>query len=478
MRLMRLEKRSSIAKNLTLWFALCLSLMVLCASLFLYHSLKRNLYLEDETILNDRLQAIVSILERSNDPIETLKKRVESEWALRRFEKIYVRVTDRDLKIITETPNTPDWVKGSALRPEFVRAFLASRPSPVRVQISPTGVPILVLAMEVKELESKKSWNVYVAMDLEVEQKLLARYEWRMFFTLIIALIVSIFVGRFIANKGLKPIALMTNELSQIQSLELHGRLSTDLPIELMALGMAFNGLLDRIQESMRKLSQFSADIAHEIRTPINNLRGEIEVSLSKCRTVEEYQDVLGSCLEECSRMKSVVDSLLFLARSEHDIHLPKGSEIDVEEELKKIAEFYEVSAEEAGVTLIVTVEESLKLCAERALFQTAVSNLLSNALRYTETGGRVEIDGRSGENDSVIIEVRDNGLGISPEHLPYVFDRLYRADRQRTSTSKENFGLGLAIVQAIMNLHRGSVSISSAEGKGTAVSLKFGQGH
>jgi two-component system heavy metal sensor histidine kinase CusS len=474
MKLFRANPRNSIARNLTVWFSLSLALMVSCVCLFLYHSLKRSLYLEDEIILNDRLQAIVSILERRDHSIEALKRRVEAEWALRRFEKIYVRVTDADWNIITETPSTPAWIKRLGLRPEFVRAFFASRRSPVRVQESPTGTPLLVLAMEVKEPESHKSWIVYVAMDLEVEEKVLAHYQLQMLLTLLATFIASIFIGRFIARRGLTPVSAMATELSEIHSHDLDARISTDIPDELKILGETFNDLLSRIQGSMSRLSQFSADIAHEIRTPIHNLRGEIEVALSKCRTTEEYQEVLSSCLEECARLKSIVDSLLFLARAEQDATKLQRGNFILGEELANIAEFYEASAEDAGISLTVNVASVFRLDADRVLFQTAVGNILSNAIRYTPRGGRIEIFGRQENDSKVVIEIRDNGEGIAPEDLPFVFDRLYRADKQRAATGKEHFGLGLAIVKAIMKIHGGAVSISSQVGIGTSVLLEF----
>jgi two-component system heavy metal sensor histidine kinase CusS len=266
----------------------------------------------------------------------------------------------------------------------------------------------------------------------------------------------------------------MAEALSKINSRDLSQRLPTDLPVELEILGRTFNELLEKIESTLNKLSRFSADMAHEIRTPISNLRGEIEVALSRCRSANEYQEVLSSNLEECVRLKSIVDSLLFLARAESANSNLKRKELQLKEELANIAEFYEASAADADVKLRIDVPEMLTLRADHVLFQTAIGNLLSNAIRYTPKGGNITISALRQTSDVVVIKIADTGVGIPPEHLPFVFDRLYRVDQQRSSSGKENFGLGLSIVEAILRIHGGSASIESCVGQGTVVSLQF----
>jgi two-component system heavy metal sensor histidine kinase CusS len=244
------------------------------------------------------------------------------------------------------------------------------------------------------------------------------------------------------------------------------------LPAELRPLASTFNEMLDRLEESFTRLSRFSADIAHELRTPVNNLRGEVEVALTKLRSVEEYRDVLGSCLEEFGRLSQLIESLLFLARSENaQTALSKGP-VDVREELTKVHEFYEAAAAEAGVTLSVAAQEPVTACLNRTLFQRAVGNLVANALAYTPSGGNVSLSATR-EGDAVRVTVSDSGQGIPPEDLARVFDRFYRVDRARSSASGGS-GLGLAIVKGIVLLHGGKTDITSELGRGTRVSLVF----
>src|SRR5262249_19800144 len=149
---------------------------------------------------------------------------------------------------------------------------------------------------------------------------------------------------------------------------------------------------LDRLQESFDRLSRFSADIAHELRTPVNNLRGEAEVALGRPRSVDDYREVLGSCVEECSRLSSLIDNLLFLARAESPQTQIGKERFDVVAELGKVRDFYEAAAAEAGVSLVVRPNERLLVELDRTLFQRAVGNLLANALAHTPAEGTVTL--------------------------------------------------------------------------------------
>jgi two-component system heavy metal sensor histidine kinase CusS len=204
--------------------------------------------------------------------------------------------------------------------------------------------------------------------------------------------------------------------------------------------------MLDRLEESFKRLARFSADIAHELRTPVNNLRREAEVALGKSRSAEGYREVLGSCLEECARLSRIIDSLL-----------------------------YEAAAAEAGVTLRLICSDGMVANLDRTLFQRAVGNLVANALAHTPAGGIVTVAaGR--EDGAVTVNVTDTGCGIPEAHLPHVFDRFYRVDDAR-STATGGVGLGLAIVKTIAGLHHGSAMIKSEVGKGTRVTLAFPYG-
>lgn len=269
----------------------------------------------------------------------------------------------------------------------------------------------------------------------------------------------------------MRPIERIAQTAERIHSSTLHERIDpAGLPAELSGLADTFNSMLNRLEDSFRRISQFSDDVAHELPTPVNNLRGEIEVALNKARTGEDYRENLGSCLEECERISRLIQSLLFLARTESAPEPPTGDSLDVGRELVTVQEFYGVAAAEAGVALRISASDGLSLEVDRALFQQVIGNLVSNAIAHTKSGGYVEIVARA-DGNQLVITVIDSGCGIAAEHLPRVFDRFYRVDPARAN-SGQNVGLGLAVVKGIVEHYGGHVEINSKPGQGTQVRL------
>ncbi|MDQ6625592.1 MAG: heavy metal sensor histidine kinase, partial [Verrucomicrobiota bacterium] len=240
----------------------------------------------------------------------------------------------------------------------------------------------------------------------------------------------------------------------------------TGWPRELQPLAAGFDHMLDRLEESFTRLSQFSADLAHELRTPVANIRGESEVALTRSRTPEEYREVIESTLAECERLSGTIDSLLFLARADAAERQITRTRFDGGEALDKIASYYEPMAEERQITIRASGDG--ELFADPLLIGRAVSNLVDNAMRFTAAGGAIDIALRRKGNVAEIA-VKDTGSGIPAEHLPRVFDRLYRVDAARTSGGS---GLGLALVKSIAELHGGKATITSQVDRGTTVTL------
>jgi two-component system heavy metal sensor histidine kinase CusS len=209
------------------------------------------------------------------------------------------------------------------------------------------------------------------------------------------------------------------------------------------------------------------------LRTPVNNIRGEAEVALARARSIDEYREVLESCLEESVRLSDLIANLLFLARAESPLTHLNRERVDVGELLKGVREYYEASAAEAGISLTVACNGGpLTAELDRTLLQRAVGNLVSNAVAHTPAGGSV-ILAASADGSAIRIEVGDTGTGIPPEALPKVFDRFFRVDTTRSQASGGT-GLGLAIVQGIVTLHGGKVEIASKPGEGTRVTLRL----
>jgi signal transduction histidine kinase len=267
-------------------------------------------------------------------------------------------------------------------------------------------------------------------------------------------------------------------EISQkLRQLEyVFGGLILVIVISVAIYGHQIGRLIRRNEEELATaytaLQQYADNVAHELRSPVNKMLVGSEVMLSRDRSAEEYQEALQSNMEECQRLSSIVEGILFLANADNTRIDLMRQQIDVAREVKLIVDYYEASAQEAGVALSLAAEAGLRGHVDRVLFQRAVSNLVSNAISHTPAGGAVTVSARGGES-GFEVEVADTGKGISEEAQAHVFERFYRADQVRTATSGR-LGLGLPITKSIVDLHKGRIALASQIGRGTRISLSF----
>lgn len=299
----------------------------------------------------------------------------------------------------------------------------------------------------------------------------LQRWFWSV---LLASTVLSAALGWLVAKNGLRPLARVTQTAASMSAGSLKERIPLGpVPDELRELITAFNSMLGRLDDSFVRLSNFSADIAHELRTPISNLRTHTEVILAKKRDPEVYQENLTSNLEELNRLSGIIDGMLFLAKSDHGLVVPDAAELDLGAVIGKLFEYYEWLAEDKGIRLQVSGNASV--FADSVMIDRVVSNLLSNALRYTPAGGTVEVAildyGRRVE-----LRVENPGPEIGPQHLQRIFDRFYRVDPARREGTG-NAGLGLAIARSLMQAHGGTIACTSAGGR-TAFILTFLRPH
>jgi two-component system heavy metal sensor histidine kinase CusS len=248
-----------------------------------------------------------------------------------------------------------------------------------------------------------------------------------------------------------------------ISAQSLNARLPEEqIPPELAEMAHSFNAMLARLDDSFQRLSAFSADIAHELRTPLSNLLTHTQVTLTRPRPIEDYREALHSNLEELQWMAQLVNDMLYLAKADHGLLMPKREPLELADETDVLLEFFAPLAEDAGVKL--TREGHARIEGDRSMLRRALSNLLDNALRFTPAEGYVSL--RIVDQPSAVrISVENSGEGISAELLPRLFDRFYRADPARQEGSSEHAGLGLAITQSIVRAHGGQIHCESEAG-------------
>ncbi len=457
----------SLAFRMAVWYAASAFLLLLVACGALYWMLVGSLKREDDGNLSQELAALIDLLRDRPYLSDAVKQEVIWDPAAKSFAPILIRLIDNRGQIVLETPGMSDVLPIGAFPPPsqkrhhvavWSREGQAFRAMSASLQRGPPLSDVV---------------QIQLALDHSAEEKLLAHYRSRLWIVLCSGVVVCAAGGFFIARAGIRPVVHIAEMMRRVSPATLHQRIDvTGFPAELESLAVTLNGMLHRLEEAFARLSQFSADIAHELRTPINVLRGEAEVALGKERTPEAYRDVLASSLEECARLSRLIDSLLFLARAENPQTQIRRETVDVAAELTNLSEYYDIIATETGVRLDVGADRGLAANLDRTLFQQAVGNLVENALAHTNRGGHVSVNAAR-DNGNVRVEVLDDGRGIPPDQLPYVFDRFRRVDASRNS-QVGGTGLGLAIVKSIAALHGGTVQIASQPGVGTRVSLFF----
>jgi two-component system heavy metal sensor histidine kinase CusS len=458
----------TLALRLTAVYAVAGLLMVLASTACLYFVLVTELDRSTDLFLADKLNVIRTMLRERPDDLDALREEVELESAARRYEQFYIRLLDERNASLMSTPGMTEQLDLQ----HFPSQAQSGRGLPM---IGKNGRPFRVTSAVVPVgSPPAESDTIQIAIDVSQKEELLARYRHWFGVILLGSLAIFPLVGYRIARQGIHPVEEIANTAQHISSTNLHERIHPEgYPSELASLAGTFNQMLDRLEESFDRISRFTADIAHDLRTPVNNIRGEAEVALARARTVDEYREVLGSSLEEAVRLSNLISDLLFLARAESPLAHLHWARVDVGELLSTVSEYYEASAAEGGISLTTTNgHEPVIAELDRTLVQRAVGNLVANAVAHTPRGGSVVLAANS-DHASVLIEVSDTGVGIPPEALPRVFDRFFRVDTSRTQASGST-GLGLAIVKSITQLHGGSVEIASQLGKGTRVLLRM----
>jgi two-component system heavy metal sensor histidine kinase CusS len=313
------------------------------------------------------------------------------------------------------------------------------------------------------EAEPMTAW---LSLDITSHMHFVETLRWWLVIGLAISALVSAGLGWLVALSGLKPVAQVTKVAASMSAGSLKERIPMDsVPRELELLVTSFNAMLARLEESFARLTNFSADIAHELRTPISNLRTHTEVILTKKRAPEDYEENLYSNLEDLNRLSSIIDGMLFLAKSDNGLVLPAKEKIELRSVVEKLFDYYQLLADDTGVKLQVIGHGAVN--GDGTMLDRMISNLLSNALRYTPPDCTIFVKIEP-HGDMINLSVENPGEVIEVEHLSRLFDRFYRVDPARRDGTTNHAGLGLAIVQSLVDAHDGTVGCVSRDGHTT----------
>jgi two-component system heavy metal sensor histidine kinase CusS len=441
--------------RLAIMFALVSALLLGSIGFYLYQSLQREIAWRDDQALLGRLERMQALI---NDSV--------SVEQLRNRPKLYENMLgnrDNLLWIVDDTGQVLIEINPVSMR-------LPTLPAAAQAQLGDgdSSVPVRLAWEHVTQ--GGRGLTLIAGKLLSEREQMLAAYRLKLWLALSVGALLAFVLGGWVSRRGLQPVRRLAQRAAAIDVQHLHLRLDEFNELsELQVLSHALNQMLARLEDGFAQLSRFSEDLAHEMRTPLSNLMGHTQQSLRHSRSIEDYQNLLVSNQEEYERLARMIDSMLFLARTEQPQASVQDELINLHELVEQLCEYFEGVAQERDVTLINQAHGELR--ADPALIRRALANLVANALRYGSPAAEVIIRSVVREG-GVEVSVHNQGPPIAAEHLPRLFERFYRCDPSRNQPD-DSGGLGLAIVHSIMQLHGGRVTVDSRS-SGTSFRLEF----
>ncbi len=434
----------TLSLRLALMFAWVSVVLLGALGVFLYQSLAREITWRDDVALMGRIEHMRALIGDSQS-VEALQQRPQ----------LYANMLGNQESLL--------WVLDST-----GNALIEINPMQLPIPRLPRGQGVQLRNGDGAEA-SRLAW-LHVSQDgreltlvagklLTQRDQMLSAYQLKLWLSLAGGACLSFLLGWAVSFRGLRPVRELAARVASIDAAHLHLRLKGSGQVgELRQLGDALDLMLTRLEDGFGQLSRFSEDLAHEMRTPLNNLMGQGQLALQKDRAVEDYQALLASNQEEYERLARMISNMLFLASADQVNASIRRENIGLHNTVAQLCEYFEGTAEERGMLLVNEV--SGNLLADPELLRRALANLLANALRYGDAESAISISSQR-LTGYVNVTVSNQGSPIGPEHLPRLFDRFYRCDSSRAEPG-DSGGLGLAIVRSIMLLHGGEVSVQS----------------
>lgn len=416
----------------------------------------------------DKLQTTlkVIILDVTDDLLEQneITNALLDEEKEYNFEPLFIRILDDNThKTIIQTSNFPQNIEHkdeylNSLKEKIVTFEKQSNFLVSRIKIN---------------FHDKQKVIIEVVTTKEILTSTLENILYILSFILPIVLIFAVIGGNFLIYKSFSPIENILKELKEINAHDLSARLkSTQNKDEINQLITEVNNLLERLEESFERITQFSSDASHELKTPLTIIRGEIEIALRKERTIEDYKEALNNSLNEITIIEQTINDLLFLAKNKKDLIGEKEEIFYLDElvdesisELKSFAKLHEIELE-------LIINDSTEIKGFPNLLKIAIKNAIKNAIQFSHKNSKVILNIFE-KNDEIIISIQDFGIGIPKDEQSKIFEKFYRTDKSRNKNSGGT-GLGMSIMKKIIDIHNGKINIESTENKGTIVEILF----
>lgn len=443
-------KSHSFAARLSLWLGLAVIVIFSLSGFALYHSLATQIGVRDDAALLTRIDQIRTLL-RDEDAITLIQQKP------RLFANM---LGNTESLLVLRFPGQPPLiVVNPGQRPiPAITPVAADQPlalSSVHHLLSDDGTPFISAAALTPTRDGNGEIEIVTGRLMSNRTQTLNSYRDQIIFATALAALLVAAISIALVRRSLAPLRRLAAEADAIDVRHLSRRMPEQTLTELQPLVAAFNQMLSRLESGYQQLSQVSADMAHDLRTPINTLMGQTEVALSQTRNLGEYQALLGSNYEELERLAKMIDNMLFLAKAEDASQALNMQRIDLTQLGERLQNYFDGMAEEQSMRLEMALHGELH--ADPQLLQRALANLIANALRYGDSNSTIRVF-----NQGNALTVENHGPALSEEQQARIFDRFWRADSSRHQGSS---GLGLSIVRSIMRLHQGSCIVHSAHG-------------
>ena len=454
--------RHSLALRLTLWYAGIFLVSAGIAFAFFYYLITSTIRGRTDQDLLAEVRSFSSVM--LGQGIEAVKRQAVLESQAAGEKKIFIQLVYPDGRVFSSSNmsyfrNIPVATEAISRmldqgEPLFATVSSPDRSHEIRVVYALLGPGLIV----------------HLGQAMDDLTRIIDAFQRTFVAIMAVLFILAAVIGWFMARRALAGVENVTRTARRISGSSLTERVPvTGREDEIDQLAVTFNQMLDRIQTLVSGIKEMTDNIAHDLKSPITRIRGEAELTLVGSGSREEYEAAAASAIEECDRLIEMINTMLFISRTEAGVTQPERAEMDIAALVRDACRLFKAPAEEKGITLDGRGPERLALSGDIRLLQRMIGNLLDNAIKYTRANGRVDVAVRSPAGGRVEIEVRDTGPGISATDLPHVFERFYRGDPSRSQTGA---GLGLSFARAVARAHGGEITAASSPGDGSTFTV------
>ena len=455
--LKKLYSKTSV--RLTIWYSSIFVISTLLLFVLTWFLLSKSILDSNRQVAQSKIQEYTRLEKESG--LVALLNRLKKEHQANQRAGFYIRVSDAANQTLLETVPL-DWKDIETRQLEKTR--VAGGPKWLHFRMEHAGG-----AIEMNTLLLSKDIYLQVGFGQEERVRLLKHFQKTFLLIVIPMVLLGVIGGFFLGHRSLRPVRDLIAGIRSIDS----GKLDQRVPFsgtgdELDQLVQLFNGMLAKIETLVRGMREALSNVAHDLRTPVTRLRVGIETILQSESDADSLREALLDCAEESERIVTVLNTLMDISEAETGTMSLNLEEVNLTGLLLEIQELYQYVAEDRRIRVAIEAPETLLARVDKNRIRQVMANLLDNALKYSPEGKSIEIKARR-QGDRVVMEFADQGLGIDPVDLPRIFERLYRGDKSR---SHRGLGLGLSLVQAVVNAHQGSIEVESAPDQGAVFTL------